>query len=211
MLSRLVFVSYWFCDLPPRDSKQHELLFWILYRFDIGLKLLSRKSHLKVMKASLRALAHPVIQAKSIFALDSVSVWYRSGNSFPENRIWRTHKQSWELPLRNPSNINVTVYLYRFDIGLTLQSRESNLKVIQTSLRATAQESKQRQLLLWILYRFWYRSEAPIQKIESESDKTKSESYLPPRNPSNTTCYFGFCIGLISVWSSYPENRIWRS
>ena len=112
------------------------------------------------MKA--RALAHPVIQAKSIFVLDSVSVWYRSGNSFPENRIWRTHtqvsgiqatsmfalgsvsvqyrsgnsypenriwrtyKQSWELPLRNPSNINLTLYLYRFDIGLTLQSKSES-------------------------------------------------------------------------------------
>ena len=93
--------------------------------------------------------------------------------------------------------------LYRFHIGPTkwlvslqgfpfptpsvwkLLSRISNLKLIEASLRAATQESRQHELLLW---------------IESEGHNRESDRSLQPSNPINNNFCFGFCIGLISVW-----------
>ena len=93
--------------------------------------------------------------------------------------------------------------LYRFHIGPTmwpvslqgfpfsapsvrnLLPRISNLKLIEASLRAASQESRQHELLLW---------------IESESHNRESDRSLQPSNPINNNFCFGFCIGLISVW-----------
>ena len=74
-------------NAPLQKPEQNQSLLWILYRSDIGLETPSRKLNLKVITDSLIGSCHPGIQTTTTFALDSVSVSYRSGSSYQESQI----------------------------------------------------------------------------------------------------------------------------
>ena len=138
----------------------------------------------------------PETRARSICIVNSVSVW----SSYPENQIWRSYRSK---SASSHLGIQATIVFILDSVSVWSRS-EAPIQQNSTRIQATSGCTLDSVSV-------WYRSEAPIQNIKPGGLKNMTESYLPPRNPSSMNFYFGFCIGLVSVWSSYPENRIWRS
>ena len=131
------------------------------------------------------------------FCIGLISVWKLLSR---KPNLKNTHAS-----LRNPGNLNVC---FGFCIGLIsvwkLLSRKPNPKDIQTILRAPSEESEQHTCDC-VSVSVWYRSDAPIQRIESEGHTNKSEGYRPGIQATPIVT-----LDSVSVWyrSEAPIQKI---
>ena len=174
----------------------------VWYRSEAPIQNIESEGHESKSESSRPPGNPSKIHFRVGFCIGLISVWKLLSR---KPNLKNTHAS-----LRNPGNINVC---FGFCIGLIsvwkLLSRKPNPKDIQTILRAPSEESEQHKCDC-VSVSVWYRSDAPIQRIESEGYTNKSEGYRPGVQATPIVTLDSVSV-LISVWSSYPENRIWKS
>ena len=161
------------------------------------------------MKASLRTLAHPVIQAKSISALDSVSVWYRSGNSYPESKIWNSYRSKSE---NTHPGIQATSVFTLHSVSWFCCITDGDSLAILCRKSWSGAGCSMCQECIGYLHRkgnIWSRFHIGFISVWVWHLAT---SHIMRDVNSQTTI---FALDSVSVWyrsgSSYPESQIWNS
>ena len=150
-LSRLVFFLYRFCRDLHSKFHFHIGLVSVLYRFahltsfSPKISLPSTSPKQKLIKANLNAPLQKPEQNQFL-----LWILYRSEAPIQKVKSEGHHRQSDRfLPPRNTNNND---FCFGFCIGFIsvwkLLSRISNLKIIEASVRAPTQESRQREFSL---------------------------------------------------------------